>query len=87
MAITKTTTFKGLNLTDAYYTVSRVSAIKQSTSYLGEAEVTISSTRGYEPIEAFYHNFTIDMISTDNFIKQAYNSLKQQADFIGCKDV
>jgi|SaaInlStandDraft_3_1057020.scaffolds.fasta_scaffold100827_2 hypothetical protein len=87
MALTKTIQKKlqgfdgALSVKDCYIKVMSISGDKQNMTY-HVAFINLDTT-----VDSVNHSFTPDMLSGDNFIKQAYLHLKTLPEFVGATDV
>jgi hypothetical protein len=81
MAISKTTTFKGCTIADAYHRVWNVKVSKDSVSFgLG-----VHSSSDDEMIDSTSHSCAYNL-DGDNPIKQAYQHVKTLPEFAGATD-
>ncbi len=82
MALSKTTNFKGVTISDAYHRVWATTLTKNTVSFgLG-----IHATADSEMIDSTSHTCSYD-IAGENPIKQAYEHLKTLPEFSGSVDV
>jgi hypothetical protein len=82
MALSKTTTFKGVTIADAYHRVWGVTLTKTEISFgLG-----IHASTDADMIDSTSHSCAYD-IAGENPIKQAYEHLKTLPEFAGAADV
>jgi hypothetical protein len=82
MALSKTTTFKGITIADAYHRVWGVTLTKDTISF----GFGVHASADGEMIESTSHTCAYD-IAGDNPIKQAYEHLKTLPDLVGAEDV
>lgn len=82
MALSKTTTFKGVTVSDAYHRVWGVTLTKDTISF----GCGIHASGETNMIDSISYSCAYD-IAGDNPIKQAYEHLKTLPEFAGAADV
>lgn len=82
MALSKTTTFKGVTINSAYHRVWGITLTKDSISF----GCGVHASADAEMIDSTSHTCAYD-IAGKNPIKQAYEHLKALPEFAGSEDV
>jgi hypothetical protein len=82
MALSKTITFKGVTITNAYHRVWGISLTKDKVSF----GLSVHSSSEDEMIDSTSHSCSYD-IDGENPIKQAYEHLKTLDDFSDATDI
>jgi len=81
MAITKTHTFNGVQIPNAYFKVFRYEGDKSKT----RAEIGVHTSKNLDMFDSLSITFALDL-NGDNPVKQSYDYLKTLPEFEGSTD-